>query len=493
MQNSLAAKFFLVIPVMLYFLFFAGCGKPSHRQDKSGDLDRQTEERILHQARVDYKEGRDAQVIKDLNRFLSVHSHSPKEREARWILAQSYERSGKLRAALKHYKIISQGLPPGQEQKEVHQRIDELNQRLKEVGSELQAIEAVRVSLNQLSLIRNDSGTLKRLSQEGVMSVLIDFGCPGKVMPQPQNAVKTSDVSPQAQLSSSVAEVHRHGLRALVGINLRCLGYLDSRSKKQWLDGSYNPVTREVQLSPYFDIFHPQYQKLMADEIKRLADSGIDGVVFLAEVPLGLYDGLTPGSVDMFNKTFHTRMSPQTLFQNGVNHGSSPSSSDRNQHFNPSTSEASEFWRWTGWKTRQRLLVLQGLMDQVHEEKPGLPFGLELHPESIQDPLGALTRFSEDFLEANQKSFSFFLITPRSGRKIQSESNSPSSNDLEGFINESRTLVDRMRLVIQNPARIWLSIPWGKKTPPTLVSESPHVRHLQKVSRIYELETFLDK
>lgn len=493
MQKILAAKYFLVIPVMIHFLFFTGCGKPSHRQGMSEDLDRQTQERILRKARVDFEEGRDTQVINELNRFLSIQSPSPREREARWLLAQSYQRSGKLRAALKQYKIISQELPPGQEQKEVTTRIDELNHRLKKVGSQSEPLKAVRTSLSQFPLVGNDPSTLKRLIQEGVTSVLIDFGCPGKGMPQSQPAVKTSDVSPQSQFSSSVAQFHRHGLLAFVGINLRCLGYLDSRSNKQWLDGFYNPVSRKVQLSRYFDIFHPQYQKLMAYEIKRLTDSGIDGIVFLAAAPLGMYDGFTPGSVDIFNKTFHTRMNPHTLFENGLSGRDFQSSSDWNQHAKSSASEASEFWRWTGWKARQRLAVLQGLMDQIHEHKPELPFGLELHPESIEDPLGALTQFSEDFLEANQKSFTYFLVLPQSGHKIQSELSSPSSIDLEDFINQSRTLVDRMTLVIQNPARIWLSIPWGKKTPLTLVSDSPKTRHLQKVSRLYDLQTFLDK
>jgi len=487
MHKILAAKYILVVPVMINFLLFAGCGKPSHRQGMPEDLDGQTQERILHKARVDFEQGRDTQVIKELNRFLSVHSPSPREREARWLLAQSYQRSGKLRAALKQYKIISQELPPGQEQKEVVKRIDELKQRLNKVGPQLEPIKGVRTSLSQFSLVGNEPWTLKRLVQEGVTSVLIDFGCPGKVMQQSKTAVKTSDSFPQSQLPSSVAQIHQYGLLAFVGINLRCLGYLDSRSKKQWLDGSYNPVSRKVQLSRYFDIFHPQYQKLMAHEIKKLTDSGIDGVVFLAEVPLGVYDGFTPGSVDMFNKTFHTRMNPHTLFENGLHQPNSQSSPDWNQSAKSSASEATEFWRWTGWKARQRLTVLQGLMDQVHEHKPELPFGLELHPESIEDPLGALTQFSEDFLEASQKSFVFFLVTPQSGRKIQSEPSPPSPIDLEDFINQSRKLVDRMTLVIQNPARIWLSIPWGNKTPLTVVSDSPKTRHLQKVSRLYDL------
>ncbi len=492
MQHIPGVKLFVIIPVVVHLLVVAGCGKPSHRPEMSKDLDRQTEEQILRKARVDYEQGRDTEVINELNRFLSVHSPSPREREARWLLAQSYERSGNLQAALKQYNIISREVPPGEEKTKVAKRIEALNQRLKQVGTELEPIKVVRTSLSRLDTVGNDPSAFKILVQKGITSVLIDFGCPVKVRQQTPPAVKTRDVSPQSHLPASVSRIHRHGLRAFVGINLRCLGYLDSRSKKQWLDGAYNPAARKIQLSPYFDIFHPQYQKLMAYEIRKMTDSGVDGVVFLAEVPLGMYDGFTPSSVDSFNKAFQAQMNPQTLFENGGSQRHPQRSPEGNQQARNTSSHGTEFWRWTGWKARQRLMVLQGLMDQVHEHKPELPFGLELHPESIEDPLGGLTQFSEDFLEAKQKSFTYFLITPQSIRQIQSEPGLPSSVDLEVFMTQSRNLVDRMTLVIQNPTRIWVSIPWGERTPRTLVFDSPKAGHLQKVSWVYDLPIFLD-
>ena len=382
---------------------------------------------------MDFEQGRDTKVINDLNRFLSDHAHSPREREARGLLAQSYERSGKIRAALKQYQMIAQTLPPGQEKKEVAKRIDELEQRLNTGGPRYEPNKVVRASLTQFYTVGNDPVVLKGLRQDGVTSVLIDFECPGKGVAPPQPTVRTSDVSSQSQLPSSVNRIHRQGLLVFVGINLRCLGYLDSRSKKAWLDGSYNPVSGKVQSSPYFDIFHPQYQQVMVYEINKLTDNGIDGVVFLAEVPLGMYDGFRPGSVDTFNKAFHTQMNPHTLFENGVSNPGSQFSLDQNQPVRVSASKTTEFWRWTGWKARQRLIVLQGLMDQVHEHKPKMSFGLELHSESIEDPLRALTQFSEDFLEAQQRDFEFFFISPQTGRKISVTAKSAKSQQSGGF------------------------------------------------------------
>ena len=343
MPHIKAVKILLLVPLVLYLLVFAGCAKPSHRQDRSDELARQTEERILHQARADYQEGHDAKVIEDLNRFLSLHSKSSREKEARWLLAQSYQRSGKYRAALKQYTILSQRIPTGEEQKEVQQRMAELTQHLKEVESQPTAIKSVRVSLTRFSEITQDHETLEKLSEEGVTIVVIDFGCSEKGLSPPQTAVKMSGGASRSQMTSSVAHLHRYGLRAYAGINLRCLGYLDSQANKQWRDGSYDSVTRKVYLSRYYDLFHPQYQKLMAYEIQMLTASGIHGMVFLAEAPLGMYDGFTRGSVDQFNKTFQTRMTPQTLFPNGKSQGKSGSSSNGEQDPTLSALETSDF------------------------------------------------------------------------------------------------------------------------------------------------------
>jgi len=113
MHTNLSGKSLFLFPVLVQILLFIGCSISPPPQDASEDIDRQAQERLLEEARKDFEEDRETQAINKLNRFFSLPSPSPMEGEARWLLAQSYERSGKLRAALKQYKIISQGLPPG--------------------------------------------------------------------------------------------------------------------------------------------------------------------------------------------------------------------------------------------------------------------------------------------------------------------------------------------------------------------------------------------
>ena len=490
MGKNGAVSHVIVVLLMISMLVFFGCGAPPHREKISKDMDPQGQEKILQQARADFEQGRDTEVINELNRFLLVQSSSPREKEARWLLAQSYERSGMIRAAQQQYHLLAQLLPPGSERQQVLQYMDDLQQRLGRSQPQLGPSKAVRASLSQFSGVGNVSVALKELVQGGATSVLIDLGCSGIAMQPSRTTLTAIDVSPQSQLPALVGQLHQFGLLAFAGLNLRCVGYWDSRSRQEWLDGSYDPATRKVQLSRYFDIFHPQYQQLLAFELRKLAGSGVDGVVFLAEVPLGVYDGLTPSSVEGFNETFATRLNPETLFENGLQQPNSQPSPAGNQQAGSSASESTDFWRWAGWKARQRLAVLHTLMEVTHQHKATLSFGLEVHPESINNPLGALTHYSEDFFEASQKGFSFFLITARPDRQIPSGAN---ISDVKAFIRQTSMLVERMTLVIKDPAKIWLTIPWNHKTPLTEISDSLDTTHLQKVSRVYDLQRFLDK
>ena len=488
--QNLSGKSLVIFPVLVQFVLFIGCSVSPSQPDVSEDFDRQAQEQLLEEAQKDFDEGRDTQAINKLNQFFSLSSPSPMEGEARWLLAKSYERSGKLRAALKQYQIISRELPAGKKQTDVLNHMKELEQRIAGVRPQSRPMMAVRSSVSRLSLLEDEGSTFNRLKQEGVTKVLIEVGCPRMKVRKFPSSVRPIEYTPPEQWPPPARTIHQYGLQAFVGLNLRCLGYVDPRSKKQWVDGFYNPEAQKVQASQYFDIFHPQYQMFLVHQIMKLSDSGFDGVVFLADAPMGLYDGLTPSSVRLFNAAFRTRLNPQSLFPNGRRSPTSKSSSPSIQNTVSSPSEESDFWRWAGWKARQRLSVLQRLMDKIREQNPEFSFGLELHPESIENPIQALTQFSEDFFEANQKSFTFFLVAPQSTSEIQSGSN---SRDVEIFMDQTRSLVSRMTLVINNPSKIWISIPRFSKHHPKNMSDPLELGDLPTFSRIYDLQAFLDK
>jgi hypothetical protein len=96
-----------------------------------------------------------------------------------------------------------------------------------------------------------------------------------------------------------------------------------------------------------------------------------------------------------------------------------------------------EFWRWAGWKTRERLKIMEHLMVHIKSQTPYLKVGVEIRSQSLHDPVNALIHFSEDYLETVQRGFDVFLV---------------SSEPVRGL------LVDRMMDVVDDPKRVWVMV-----------------------------------
>ena len=479
--------FFLLVPVVV----LVGCGKSSYRQQVLEDIQLRAQERLFRKAQVEFKQGRYAEASLQLEHFIAVHPESPLEEKARWLLARSYKQSGNLRAALNQYKIIAQGLPPGKDQQETLGRIAELEKKLRGATKQPSQVYAARISLNQLSAAGDVRASFNQLAQKGITTILLDLGCSAQHQDNRNvdGAVRSREVSSETlrhRLPSYVEQIHAQQMGVLIGLNLRCLGNWNPNSNVQWMDRFYDPTTQTVRASPYFDLFNPQYQEYLVQFLMKLAKSEANGIVFLAELPIGVYDGLTPYSAKQFQETFKIRLNPQTLFSNGTHGKAARSRSTQAKGDNDTLSPAPEFWRWVGWKTRHRLRVVQNLMTQVHKYHPELIFGLEVHSESIDNPLRALVHFSEDFLEANHKSFAFFLVSPQprhSGRSDQI------SFYTKSFVDSARKLVARMVLVTNDPKKIWMTLPARMRDLRIRDATSGETRIPQGVARVYNLQT----
>ena len=475
--------------MLIQVLFLSGCGKSSYRQEVLQDIQLRAQERLLHQAQVQFQHHHYSQAITHLQHFFAIHSPSPLEGKARWLLARAYKNKGDLDAALEQYKMIAQSLPPGKERLETLQQISGLGQRLQGRVSGAGHIYAVRVPLHRFSAGKDIESSLKQLARKGVTTVLLDFACPSQARENGNvkgtvREVRGVNLTSFQRLPSHLAQIHGQGLEALVGINLRCLGNWGASRKISWYDRSYNPVSKTVQISQYFDLYNPRYQEFLGRFLIKLANSPVDGIVFQAESPVGVYDGLTPYSLQSFAQAFQVRVSPQALFKNGQNSHRPKVTNPGNQNGISSHPQAPEFWRWAGWKTRQRLAVLQHLMEQVHQRKPELKFGLEVHSESIENPLRGLVQFSEDFLEAHRMGFAFFIVTPHSDHDDQLNQG---LRDSKRILDQTRVLVDRMVMVTNDSSKIWVTVPSQATVLPAHEALWGRKNFLRGVGRLYDL------
>ena len=482
MRHEEQKKWSLVWLLLIPVLFLTGCSTSSYRQEVQQDLELRAQERIYRKAKAEFQEGHYPEAIRLLQNFFGIHSRSPLEGEARWLLARSYKKNGDLKSALEHYTVIAQALPPGNRKQQTLEQIAELKQQLGGRPRDGGQSRVVRISLSHYASIGDIEARLKRIAQQDVGSVLIDFGCRSQIRRQVKldvagRSVGRTNARIYDRLPSYVAQIHAQNLRAFVGINLRCLGDWAPKSNGAWVDRFYDPVSQRVHPSQNFDLLNPQYQEFLVRFLMKFVKSDVDGIVFLGDLPSGLYDGFTPYSLHGFHQSFQVQLDPGSLFLNG--HGKSKDRRPMAEQPKVPISLAPEFWRWAGWKTRQRLAVLQHLIEQVHKQKQEFQFGLEVHRDCLEDPRRALATYSEDILEANQKNFAFFLVNLQPGQTVQSHQ---SQVEPKPFGQRSKQLVDRLVMITQNSSKVWVYLPMQTSTVPAGADE---LGLLQGVVEVY--------
>ena len=113
------------------------------------------------------------------------------------------------------------------------------------------------------------------------------------------------------------------------------------------------------------------------------------------------------------------------------------------------------FWKWAGWKSRERLRVMNGFMQSLRSRYPHLQFGIEIHPESLTNPVYALAMFSEDWVETAQAFFDFFVARAKDSGALRLYSNFASGGRVQSQL-VSRSLVKQMVDYLGDPQRVWV-------------------------------------
>ena len=118
-------------------------------------------------------------------------------------------------------------------------------------------------------------------------------------------------------------------------------------------------------------------------------------------------------------------------------------------------------------------------------------FGLELHPHGLTDPVGALVKYAEDAMDAAGRSFSFFFVRPEIDRR--------STFTQQAVIDKLRRIstkavLERLLPVVDDPRRIWVSMPaksGQRLRPQTASSEVSPLRNFPSgIGVVHDLRAF---
>jgi hypothetical protein len=158
-------------------------------------------------------------------------------------------------------------------------------------------------------------------------------------------------------------------------------------------------------------------------------------------VSLGPYDGFSAFGVRGFERDFHTRMEPAQLFTGTLSAAQAPALGHA-----PAQPFPAEYWRWAGWKARERVKILDRLSRAMRLHGNIRDVAVEVHPEAVTDPRAALVRYGEDLLEAKRR-FQYFLL------RASSQASSPGANG-----RQTSMIVEQMKGLLGSTDRIWTTI-----------------------------------
>ncbi len=420
---------------------------------------RRIHEQLFQNAQDHFDAGNFQDAIRELTRLLALKPQADLERDGHWWLGQSYDQEKNWKSAQQEYGLLASA-PKGQRyQSNSSQRLKEIHGLLTQEEAPPKITQAIRFALNQLPGADGFVQGINKMKQDGVTTLLIDLGCQRTVLHNVSSM--SSESAPeigqlQALLRSYADRSHRAGLLLYVGVNLRCLGTWAPSDHQIWHDRMYQVDTGRLTFTKRFDLFHPAYQEFLTRFLGRLCKEGVDGLVFLNDYPLGLYEGVTRIGLKRFEKQFGVGLDPSQVFYLGFNPLGTAKGSPGFDDQKGSRAKDSRFWRWAGWKARERLAILESIVGRLRPPYPSVQFGLELHPHGLTDPVGALVEYAEDAMDAAGRSFSFFFVRPEIDRQ--------STFTEEAVIAKLRRIstkavLDRLLPVVDDPRRVWVSLP----------------------------------
>ena len=318
-----------------------------------------------------------------------------------------------------------------------------------ESNSMFRGVTALMVAPQDVPPVRELERWIHSLMQGGVTMVLLDIGTGTEAQRiATEDGRRETGIYFKSQWASTIRDMfgelvplaHQQGLSVFGTVSPRRINWVDPALA--WLDHSYDPVHRQLRLSPYMDLFHPAFQEYLVGLLTDLADTGVDGVLFRNDMPVGPYDGFSAFGVRAFERDFHTRMEPAQLFTSAKAAGQSGTSGDGAAQLLPA-----EFWHWAGWKARERMKILERLSRAMRLRGNTVHAALEVHREAVTDPRAALVRYGEDLLEAKRR-FQYFVL------RSSSHAATPGINGSQTFI-----VLEQMKGLLGRLDRIWMIIP----------------------------------
>lgn len=444
----------LALAILAAVLLWSGCVSPrapSARLPSYGDPNVEAQARLLQHARAYHAQGQSEQEATLLRHFIHTYPRSPFLTDARWWLARAYEQTGELKAALAQYRMVEHAATEATTLRQVRSRIAELETLLGASSLKSNRLTGLMLPSHRLPAVPDLEEWLCTLARAGVTTLVLDAWTWHGVTPA--GVYFLTDRAPVNWdiLGRLVPLAHQHGLAVFAAVTLRRMNWLEPQLR--WNDSAYDPRSRQLRPTPDLDVFNPAFQDYLISLLTDLAASGVDGMLFRSDAPLGPTEGFSVFGLQGFERDFHMQLDPLRLSWLPEHEDPSSRSPQALSAPRPLPESAPEFWRWSGWKAREMLRMMDRLRRALRTASPKLQFALEVHPEAVTDPVEALVRYGEDLLEAKRSRFEYYVagVGPSNAPSVPGSFSQARGNGL--------AIAGRMLELLGDPERIWVEVP----------------------------------
>ncbi len=453
-------------------LAMSGCAKPRVSEPpafvRQPNLNLAAQSQLFEEARDHVKGGRPHAAIRLLNNLVQRHPHSPLLPDMRYLLGRAYEQTGNVVAAEESYRALIKDTRTDDPKNRrlltlARRRLAALAPELERAGPRI--FNGLFIAVEDIPAAAQRGIWLAALRQSGITDLVLEIGTPtghegasrseslpsGEVAPTdppPAGVYFRTSWAPVVEdlFEQIIPAARERGIGVYGAVSLRRMSWLEPEGG--WHDARYDPGTGQLEPSQALDLFHPGFQQYLEDLMIDLVDSGVEGIVFRGDAPLGPRDGFSAFAVREFEHAFGIRLDPVALIED--QHAVSTAVAER--------AHPPEFWRWVGWRTREQLAIIGKLATAMRQHRGDLQVGVELHAAAIFEPARALVQYGEDVVEAKRAGLDFLVLAeegPDPGPDDVPHS-VPTPSAIGAADERPRTLLGRAIDVMGDARRVWL-------------------------------------
>lgn len=345
---------------------------------------------ILQSGRQAFSQGRLERAINLFRRVQEGYPDAPERPEATLLLARALEANGEVVPALAEYRRLTTEFSNAPQAVVARTKIPDLERQLSAVRPPMVS-QVIGVYAGRNAIETLDERELGRLRRSGANTLVVEAT---RSRTSRRSTVEGGSGAGvyfktdwanvlQDRLAALVSGAHRQGIQVWAAVSLRRMDWIDPALG--WSDWQYNSQTAELVASEAMDLMHPAVPEYLIGLFTDLAATGVDGLLLLADPPSGPGDGFSAHALSRFERDIGQPIDPSRL--------------RLTQNRDRSLLYAPEFWRWVGWKQREQLKVVDGILRAVRKAHPHLKVAIEVHPEAVTSPRGALAWYAEDILD----------------------------------------------------------------------------------------------